>query len=82
MQSGMVVDIELGFPPIIILTARSLTDLTNMLFDTIIYLCYASSFNLHLWHVVAICTLEFLILRGLSQASLELRACVCLGYLS
>jgi hypothetical protein len=45
-----------------------------------IYICYPSSFNPH-WHVVAVCTFEFLVLRRLSQATLELRARVCLGYL-
>jgi hypothetical protein len=61
----------------------SLAHLSNKhaFFNTIIYLCYASSFNPCHWHVVAVCTLEFLILRGQSQATLELRACVCLGYL-
>lgn len=61
---------------------RSLTDLTNMHSSTLRHnylpmLC----FNPRHWHVVALCAFEFLILRGLSQATLELRACVCFGYL-
>jgi hypothetical protein len=48
-------------------------------FFNTIYLPTMLCFNLH-W-LVSICTFEFLILRGQSQATLKLRACVSLGYL-
>ncbi len=76
IESEMVADVKC------VSTSKALISSNVTLHRYLHTVCYASTFNPHHCHVIAVCTFEFLILRRLSQATLELRARVCLGYLS